>query len=473
MKAFFVTFSTTLSPQKLAAKRKRLRGLLADHKIELSVLKVGAVDGSTVNHIVERARGCPVIVLDDRHALPGRAPWLADLRSKLADMTTIRRPQVVYVTSAASAAGLAQDANKELICGYIKRDNIGRWVDDVAALTAELALQLRAAESSSQSTWLDAEPPIVGQSASLNEAIEDLTVILHQPYGLVTGDAGVGKMYIIRSLWRQIKGCDAPFLVLPCGSFFKDYYVMGIRRRFGGGRQAVDDLERYLEEANDGLLVLHHIHLLPTALQEELLARLASVGGGGDNMGYLRGIDKGRLSEHNIVLMGTSSLSIEQLREPGRLVPDLIRKLRKRHVRIPTLSERGDSDVRLLCQDILLRICAKQKIVPPKQISAAALKMLGEMNCPNNISDLTAVIEHAVRRCRDRTIGKKHLSPRITAAASSAATLDEIVARAQRTAIQNALDASGGNVSLAAQALGRNRAGLYRLMRKLGMRPGD
>ena len=51
----------------------------------------------------------------------------------------------------------------------------------------------------------------------------------------------------------------------------------------------------------------------------------------------------------------------------------------------------------------------------------------------------------------------------------AALTLDEIVAEAERTAIENALEQTGGDVAAAAKLLDRNAKGLYRLMKILGM----
>ena len=471
MKAFFVTFSTTLSRQALTARRSRLKMLLAAHDVDLCVLKGAAGADSTVARLVERTRACPVIALDDRHALPGRTPWISDLRTGLADLTPIRRPQIIYVSRAGNAAGRAQDADAELIRGYVRRDNGAIWVDTVARLAVDLAQQLRATTLGKLSDWPKKDPRIVGQSDCLQQAVDDISAILRQPYGLVTGAAGVGKMTMIRCLWKQIAG-EASLIVLPCGSFFKDYYVMGVRRRYGGGRQAVGELSVYLEEANEGLLVLHHVHLLPTALQEELSAKLASAGDGPNMTAHLTGIAAGGLDQHYVKLVGTTTLTPDQLRAPGRLIPELARRLTKRHVRIPTLAQRGSQDVRLLCQDILARICARQKIAPPRTLSAEVLRALGRGHWPNNISDLTAVIEQAVRRCHGPVIRKKHLPPDLAAVTGPPGrTLDQIVADAQRSAISAALDATGGKVAPAARILGRDRASIHRLMRKLGMRP--
>jgi DNA-binding NtrC family response regulator len=62
-----------------------------------------------------------------------------------------------------------------------------------------------------------------------------------------------------------------------------------------------------------------------------------------------------------------------------------------------------------------------------------------------------------------------HLPKNLPSSPPPAHTLDEIVTQAQRTAIENALEQTGGKVADAAKLLGRNAKGLYRLMKTLGM----
>ena len=177
----------------------------------------------------------------------------------------------------------------------------------------------------------------------------------------MTGESGVGKMFLIRRLWQATAG-KKPLVVVPCGSFFKDYYVAGRRRRFGGGREAVDQLAAYLVEANHGMLVLHHVEQLPSALQEELAVRLTDSSGGPDAPLRMPVIDSDGLTEYEVRVLATSTFPPEKLRQTGRLIPELAVKLRKRHVRIPSLKERGPEDVRLLCEDLLRRISARQRL---------------------------------------------------------------------------------------------------------------
>jgi DNA-binding NtrC family response regulator len=55
------------------------------------------------------------------------------------------------------------------------------------------------------------------------------------------------------------------------------------------------------------------------------------------------------------------------------------------------------------------------------------------------------------------------------AAARTPATLADAVADCERATIRSALDASGGNMSAAARALGLERSSLYKKMKALSM----
>lgn len=470
MKAFFVAFNTSLTTAQLGARRRKLAKLLREHKIDLQTLRAGDNVRRVVTRLVMEAKAAPVVAVDDRHPLPERAPWLADLTRDVIDLPLLRRPQLVYVTRRAGAAGSTQAQRHPVVRCYVKRDGQGQWVDDVLEAVLDLLEQLEAGEPPPTTTTPPTIPDVVGASPCFVEAVEQLDRIMHSSYGLVTGESGVGKMFLIRALWRRMRG-NVRIIVLPCGSFFKDYYVAGSRRRFGGGREAVDQLRPYLEEAHGGLLVLHRVEQLPTALQEELTVRLPSSAGDPGTPTRLRGVDRDGLAEYDVRVIATSTSSPEMLRHTGRLIPDLVSKLRKRHVRIPTLAERGPEDMRLLCEDMLRRIAHRQGLATVARVGEAVVETLSKAAWPENLSDLVRVLEHALRRCRGGTLRVSHLPKNIATGAPGAGqpTLDEVVAQAQRTAIENALEQTGGNVARAAEILGRDKGTLYRLMDKLGM----
>ncbi len=467
--AFFVTFDIPPSGKPLAACRRKLVARLRRHNIELETVKVGSNVQQALVRLVLDGKGLPVVAIDDAHPLPNEAAWLADLTANVLDLPPLRRPQVVYVTQNANAEGTHQALRHPVVRGYVKRDGRGKWVEEVVEAVLDIASQVEQYTPPPSNATV-AVKDIVGASRCFRDAIEQLQQIVEAPYGLVTGASGVGKMFLIRRLWRAAAG-KRPLIVVPCASFFKDYYVAGRRRRFGGGREAVDQLAPYLVEAHHGMLVLHHVEQLPNSLQEELAVRLTDSSGVPDAPLRMPVIDSDGLTEYEVRVMATSTFPPEQLRQMGRLNAELAVKLRKRHVRIPSLGRRGPEDVRLLCDDLLRRISIRQRLDGPPRLDERVVSVLTAKEWPENISDLVRVLEHAIRHCRSGMIGVSHLPKDLAdkEVRRPSPTLDEIVAEAQRTAIENALDQTGGNVAAAAELLGRNPKGLYRLMKALGI----
>lgn len=473
MKVFFVAADTSLAPAQLAARRRRLARLLRARSVGLQNRRVAA-DGPSMVRFAMEARGAPVIVVDDSHTLPDKAPWLAGLVKSASDFAPQRRPRLVYVTRRTSAAGLAQALRHPLVRHYVQRDDGHQWVDAAAEAALGLAAEAQAeAAAVAPAPSAPATAEIIGASPPFREAVEGVSRLLRSPYGLVTGRPGVGKLFLIRTLWRQMRGKER-VMILACGSFFKDYYIAGSRRRFGGGREALDQLAPFLGEADGGLLVLHHVEQLPTAVQEELAARMDFAADGPQDTVRFLNFDKEGIVEYDVRLVATSTSEPERLARTGRLIPDLVRALRKRHVRIPSLAERGPEDMRLLCEGLLERIARHEGQAGGPHVDRAVLKALVRAEWPNNLTDLLRVLEKAARAARGGTIRRQHLPKGLPAAGGGedVLTLDEITAQAQRAAIQNALEQTGGNVAQAAALLGRNKHALYRLMGRLRMTPG-
>jgi DNA-binding NtrC family response regulator len=472
MKAFFVAVETSLARAQLAGKRRRLARLLRARSVELQTVRA-AGDEASIARLASESRGAPVIALDDQHALPEKAPWLADLVKHASDFAAHRRPRIVYVTRHTSAAGMTQALRHPLVRHYIQRDEGNRWVEAAAEATLGLVDQIQAeARAADQPTPGVAAPEIIGASPCFREAVQGVNRLLRGPYGLVTGPSGVGKLFLIRTLWQQMKGRPR-VIIVACGSFFKDYYVAGGHRRYGGGREAVDQLVPFLSEADDGLLILHHVEQLPTAVQQELEARMAVASGGPKKAVRFLNFDKEGIVEYDVRVVATSTCEPELLMRTGRLIPDLVRLLQKHHVRIPTLAERGTEDLRLLCEGFLKWIAQQEGQTGAPRIERKALAVLARTPWPNNLTDLLRVLEKAFHAAKGATIRRQHLPKGLVTApcTGEAMTLDEITAQAQRAAIQNALEQTGGNVTQAAALLGRNKHALYRLMHRLGI-PG-
>jgi transcriptional regulator of acetoin/glycerol metabolism len=86
-------------------------------------------------------------------------------------------------------------------------------------------------------------------------------------------------------------------------------------------------------------------------------------------------------------------------------------------------------------------------------------------SCPNNVRELRNVLERAKLLCREGLVAAEDLG--LPAPLRRTRVGDDI----SRESIEAALEASGGMILYAAQALGLSRQALYRRMDRLGMRP--
>ncbi len=474
MKAFWVVFDSTLQPAALASRRRQLSAALRKQSIQLRTIRCAGDTRRAAAKRIAEARGWPVIALDDRHPLTDTTPWLAELTGLTHEFVPARRPQLIYVTRSASADGTRQALGHPLIRHYLKRDGRDRWIEQAAEAAADLAGG-HAAVAGRTPARRTAGLPVVGQAPCYRQAVANLHEALASPVSLVTGEAGVGKLYMIRALWQPPPE-NPRVIVLPCGSFFKDYYVGGVRRRVGGGRDDVDQLRWYFDQAEDGLLVLHHVEKLPSAVQEELAVRLASAPRDDQTPKRLTWVDRENLYESDVTIAATSDHDPGFLRQSGRLIPELADRLCRRHVPVPSLSQRGVEDIRLLCAHLLGRVIGRTPggaagRAPKRALTAQAERALSCRAWPGNVSQLIRTLEHAARRSDGRVIRLRDLPP-ADAMHDGSPTLDQAVRQAQIAAISRALDQTGGNVSQAATLLGRNRAGLHRLMRRLHMTTG-
>jgi len=465
--AFFVIFCTSMGRGAVASKRRKLATLLRRRGVGLVSIRAGGAPDAALARLVREARGAPVIAIDDRQPLPSRAPWVAALAREAGDLADRRRPILIYVSRLGCAAGEAEGLGQGLVRHYIKRDDGDIWVGKAAEYVRAIAERPSTGAARPPEPLPGTPSDIVGSSPCFLEAVGELWNLMRSPYGLVTGDPGVGKILTVRALWRQMKPKER-MTVLPCGSFFKDYYVGGSLRQFGGGRAAVNELRPYIREAHDGLLVLHHVEQLPTALQEELDGELSPVSNVPEEKVRLGTPDEEGILEYDVKIIATSTYSPELLAQPGRMIPDLLAKFRKRHVRIPSLEERGAQDKRLLCEDILARITRRGGSPAVPALDGAVVQALCRTVWPNNISDLVRVLEHAVYRSHGGTVRLEHLPKDMAAAARGPQTLDEIIDQAQRAAIERAIE-QAGSVAGAAALLHRNTPALYRLVKRLGV----
>lgn len=150
-----------------------------------------------------------------------------------------------------------------------------------------------------------------------------------------------------------------------------------------------------------------------------------------------------------------------------RLDGGLWNLLRGRVVKLPPLRARQADLLPLALR--LLREIAAVLSRPPLALSAEAQELLCEHSWPGNVSELRAVLEHAVRRTPGDTIGPAGLplsAARRPAPRSLEIPVGTTLHEVERQVLHSTLEHCAGNRSRAASTLGISRSCLYDMLHR-------
>ncbi|MCA9231838.1 MAG: sigma 54-interacting transcriptional regulator, partial [Planctomycetales bacterium] len=152
---------------------------------------------------------------------------------------------------------------------------------------------------------------------------------------------------------------------------------------------------------------------------------------------------------------------------------DLFFRLNVVSLKLPPLRERGD-DLLLLADYFLQSFCRNMGRQTPR-LSAGAKRRLQSHTWPGNVRELRNLMERLAYLTSGDSIEADDLSFIDSGADGAAqrldlnATLTEATKEFQIRYLNQMIDNSRGNMSLAAKRLGLHRSNLYRKMRQLGM----
>ena len=287
---------------------------------------------------------------------------------------------------------------------------------------------------------------------------------------LITGESGTGKELAARAVHDLSARAPEPFIVFDCAAISGD----AIERELFG-EDPKDSSTGWIHRglvarANGGTLFLDEIGELDYAAQSLLLRFLES--------GVFRSIGSDRETAADVrVIAATNRDPLEEVRA-RRLREDLYYRLQVFPIRLPALRERLD-DVPVLAALILNRLSTQTgKTFNP--LSDDAKSRLSSYAWPGNVrqlenmlrwmttmlvgSDIDAsIIEEAIAQFDDspETAGTPVNLRAVEPAADSAIKPLWLV---EKEAIQNAIEASDGNINRAASLLEVAPSTIYRKM---------
>ena len=326
---------------------------------------------------------------------------------------------------------------------------------------------------------------LIGQSPGMVALREQISRVLgrqaaaarRSPAILILGETGTGKGLVATTIHRAGARARGPFIDVNCAAIpetLMEAELFGWERgAFTDARQAKPGL---FQAAHGGTIFLDEIGLLPMALQAKLLKVIEEQ--------QVRRLGGTRSDAVDVWVIAATSEDLDEAIRARRFREDLYHRLTVLTLRLPALRERGD-DVVMLGEHFLARACDDYGL-PRKTLTPEAHAALKAHAWPGNVRQLANVMERAVlftdsSAVTPAALGLTSAAPKPAPSSSSfadasrGAVLEDAMRDVERARLLDALEASGGNITRAAERLGLPRNTLrYRLDRHgLALEPGS
>ncbi len=276
---------------------------------------------------------------------------------------------------------------------------------------------------------------------------------------LIEGQTGSGKEVVAQALHEASPRANGPFIVFDCSTAAT---ALAGAELFGHERGAFSGADQpragLLEEAEGGTLFLDEIGELPLSVQPILLGALerrASRRIGGRN-----------LIEHDVRIIAATHRNLAEEVRQGRMREDLFFRLAVVRLRVPPLRERPE-DIPVLAQQFAAELGAA--------LSPEVVACFANYDWPGNVRELRNTVMRAAALPNASLPGwhseTGHIAhrPLVPLQEARRLAIDEFEAKY----LEQALEASGGNVTHAATAAGISRRAFSALLAKHNLRNRD
>jgi len=286
---------------------------------------------------------------------------------------------------------------------------------------------------------------------------------------LITGESGVGKELIARSI-HETSGCLGELVCVNVAGLDDNLFADTLFGHKRGAFTGADKVRQgMIERASGGTLFLDEIGDLSMASQVKLLRLLQ------EGEYYPVGSDVPK--RINARVIAATHQDLDKKKEQSKFRNDLYYRLKIHHVDIPALKERKE-DIPLLLEHFLAQ-AASEFSKPMVTIPAELLLLLDNYDFPGNIRELRAMAYDAMSTHQSgilsMTAFKKVIDtvPDVNALARQSEPLfsafSTLPTLKQSTdfLVDEAMKRAKGNQSLAARLLGISQPALSKRLKKL------
>ena len=305
---------------------------------------------------------------------------------------------------------------------------------------------------------------MVGRSAVMQKLFDTIRRLApHVRTALVTGETGTGKELVARALHalggrqaRRFNACNCSAIM---ETLFESELFGHTRGAFTGASEAKTGL---FERADGGTLFLDEIGELPLSMQAKLLRVV--------EYGEVQRVGATEPKKVDVRVVAATNRTLRDEVASGRFREDLLYRLNVVEIVLPTLRDRRE-DIAYLSAAFVNEFATRfgKGLMG---ISPGAEQLLHDAPWPGNVRELRNTLERSCMLSEGRTLSERDVINALGTAATSRPARAAAAPPAEavdRDALVRALDAAGGNKSVAARTLGLSRRAFYRRLETHGL----
>jgi Nif-specific regulatory protein len=301
---------------------------------------------------------------------------------------------------------------------------------------------------------------------------------------LVRGESGTGKGLVARIIHNVSQRRAGPFIKFNCAALPEN---LAESELFGHEKGSFTGADRRkpgrFELANGGTIFLDEVGKMSMAMQAKFLRVV-------EDKEFER--VGGTVTLHtDVKIIAATNLDLEKAIVQGTFREDLFYRLNIIPIHMPPLRERKE-DLESLAEYFIRKIC-RDLGIDPKRLEPGVMGLFATYDWPGNVRELEATLHRAIVMSSEDVLGQADfvglladvavaaetpappglprdvLSPVIRRMDMSPELFEEVVARAEKQLIQQALQETGGKIREAARRLGLARNTLKAKMQKYGV----
>ena len=175
----------------------------------------------------------------------------------------------------------------------------------------------------------------------------------------------------------------------------------------------------------------------------------------------------GRIGSPQLRVLASVSRPLAMALDEKRIDPELARWLLRFEISLPPLRERPE-DIPILTRALVDRL-GHSLGRPGVRLAPEVTRRLREEHWPGNVGELAGILEKLIAFSPSKEIRLGDLVAILAEVRESVASIRERQGLIERQTLIEALRSTGGNVTRAAERLGRSRPAVYRLAEKHGL----